>query len=107
MAHYSEPDQSVPEHPSKVQFKANPLFLLIGPVAYFGAAIYLRSLSGAHVFGHVRRDSQCLFFRGDRANGIVNYLECAAPGMACNLSYTKRPEIIVTVGMDCQGKPVP
>ena len=97
----------MPEHPSKVQFKANPLFLLIGPVSYFGATIYLCGSSGAHAFGHVRRDSQRLFFRGDRANGIVNYLESAAPGMAYNLSCTKRPEIIVTVGVDCQGKLVP
>ena len=97
----------MPEYQSKVQFKANPLFFLIAPVAYFGAAIYLRGSSGAHAFGDVRRDSQCLFFRGDRANGIVNYLESVAPGMAYDLSCTKRPEIIATVGVDCQGKLVP
>ena len=102
MAHYSELDQSVPEYQSKVQFKANPLFFLIGPVAYFGAAIYLRDSSGAHAFGDVRRDPQCLFFCGDHANGIASYLESVAPGMAYGLSCTKRPEIIVAVGVDCQ-----
>ena len=97
----------MPEYQSKVQFKASPLLFLIAPVAYFGAAIYLRGSSGAHVFGDVRRDSQCLFFRGDRANGIVNYLESVAPAMADDLSCTKRLEIIATVGVDCQGKLVP
>ena len=97
----------MPEHPSKVQFKANPLFFLIGPVAYFGAAIYLRGSSGAHAFGHVRRDSQCLFFRGDRANGIVNCSKSVAPAMACNLSCKEGPGITATVGLNCEGKLVP
>ena len=97
----------MPEHQSKVQFKASPLLFLIAPVAYFGAAIYLRGSSGAHVFGDVRRDSQCLFFRGDRANGIVNYLKSVAPGMVYDLSCTKGPEVIVTVGVDCEGKLAP
>ena len=107
MAHYSEPDQSEPEHQSKVQFKANHLFFLIGPVAYFGAAIYLRGSSEAHAFGDVGRDCRCLLFCGDRANGIANYLESVAPGMAYDLSCTKIPEIIVSFGVDCKGKLVP
>ena len=97
----------MPEHQTKTPPKGRPLFLLIAPIAYFGAAIYLRGSSGAHAFGDVRRDPQCLFFRGDRANGIVNYLESVVPGMAYDLSCTKRPEIIATVDVDCEGKLVP
>ncbi len=67
----------------------------------------LRSWSGVHVFADVWRDSQCLFFRGDRANGIVNYLKSVAPGIVYDLSCTKGPEVIVTVGVDCEGKLAP
>ena len=67
----------------------------------------LRSWSGVHVFTDVWRDSQCLFFRGDRANGIVNYLKSVAPGIVYDLSCTKGPEVIVTVGVDCEGKLAP
>ena len=67
----------------------------------------LRSWSGVHVFTDVWRYSQCLFFRGDRANGIVNYLKSVAPGIVYDLSCTKGPEVIVTVGVDCEGKLTP
>ena len=97
----------MPEHQSKVQFKANPLFPVTAPVAYFGAAIYQCGRSGGHAFGDVRVDPQCLFFRGDRANGIVNCSKSVAPAMACNLSCKEGPGITATVGLNCEGKLVP
>ena len=36
----------MPEHQTKAPFNGRPLFLLIAPVAYFGAVIYLRAVAG-------------------------------------------------------------
>lgn len=64
----------------------------------------LRDWNGVHKFADVRDAAQCLFFRGNRPNGIRNFINRTAPDLAYDAKCTVGVETIATVNVDCHGK---
>ncbi len=64
----------------------------------------LRDWDGPRDFAALAADSKCLFLRGHRSGGLARYMERTAPGLAYRTNCSVPPEMVLTVGVDCDGR---
>lgn len=63
-----------------------------------------RNWDGSQDFNVVRAAYPCLYMRGNRSDGLKRFLRQTAPDMEYQTACSRPPEMIATVGVDCDGR---
>ncbi len=63
-----------------------------------------RNWDGSQDFNVVRATYPCLYIRGNRSNGLKQFLRQTAPDLKYQTTCSRSLEMIATVGVDCDGR---
>jgi len=64
----------------------------------------LRNWDGSQDFNIVRAAYPCLYMRGNRSDGLKQFLRQTAPDLKYQTICSRPPEMIATVGVECDGQ---